>query len=552
MQRPHEGDAHEGFSSPLAVAGVALVILGVALAFLAPVLVPLVVLAGIASVLLDRGRRSGMGLQIHQMDQLREAELALAIAGSTEAAARQLAHHAMTLLDAPSATVIIEGIGDTVRVSAGATTGSVFGAGSRMRLLQDDGVPCGSIAVSARADGRGYTAQQEHMLDALAERVSSTLHRLSLFTEVQTERRTLSDVVGSSSDGIFSVGVDHAVRSWNPAMARITGVSARDAIGRPVGSVFRPVGEDGRPRRVDGDEHEVALVRLPAPDGRTAAEERWLTCSWSPLEEGGYVVVARDDTERKQLQDDKDGWIAQVSHELRTPLTPIKGFLHTLQRRDGHLTAADRRHIYDVMLREEQRLENLVNALLQATTMDAGSVALDPEPVDWRCLVDDQVDLYQRNDVERRISVLIDPAIDQVVVDPTLASGVLANLLSNAIKYSPAGSPIDVHALLDGDNVVTVVSDRGPGVADGDRERIFDKFTRLGDHLTRPQQGIGLGLYIARGSMEQLGGSIWCEERPGGGTSFAFQLPVGTPRPATPTKPAARAPRSRKKVLSPR
>ena len=95
---------------------------------------------------------------------------------------------------------------------------SVYGTGSRMRLLDDDGVPCGSIAVSARADGRSYTTQQEHMLDALAQRVSSTLHRLSLFTEVQVERRTLADVVGSSSDGIFTRGPDHAVRSWNPAM----------------------------------------------------------------------------------------------------------------------------------------------------------------------------------------------------------------------------------------------------------------------------------------------------------------------------------------------
>ena len=108
------------------------------------------------------------------------------------------------------------------------------------------------------------------------------------------------------------------------------------------------------------------------------------------------MCVAHDETERKQLQDDKDGWIAQVSHELRTPLTPIKGFLHTLQRREDQLDVADRRRIYEVMLREEQRLENLVNALLQATTIDAGSMALDPEPVDWRSLVAGQVELYQR------------------------------------------------------------------------------------------------------------------------------------------------------------
>jgi signal transduction histidine kinase len=251
------------------------------------------------------------------------------------------------------------------------------------------------------------------------------------------------------------------------------------------------------------------------------------------------VVVARDETERKQLQDDKDGWIAQVSHELRTPLTPIKGFLHTLQRRDRQLSGPERKRIYEVMLREEQRLENLVNGLLQATTMDAGRITVDLEEVDWRTLVADQVDLYQRSDPDRTVMVVIEPGIERVVVDPALTSGVLANLLSNALKYSPPGSPVEVRSSLEGDTFVTTVSDCGPGVAARDRERIFEKFTRLGDHLTRPQQGIGLGLYIARQAVEELDGDIWCEARPGGGARFGFRLPVGDPqRPAATPAPA--------------
>ncbi|HJR25241.1 MAG TPA: ATP-binding protein [Acidimicrobiales bacterium] len=518
-----------------------------------PLLLALIALLVIALVVVDRRRRgSSSGLQIAQIDRLREAELALANAVSTEAAAHQLAEHAIALLGAASATVIIEGIGDTVRVSAGEPT-SVYGTGSRMRLLDDDGVPCGSIAVSARADGRGYTAQQEHMLDALAQRVSSTLHRLSLFTEIQVERRTLADVVGSSSDGIFSVGPDQVVRSWNPAMAAITGVSATMAVGHAVSSVFRVVDEEGRPVHGGGSEAEVALVRLDRSD----AEWRWLTCSWSPLTEGGYVVVARDETERKQLQDDKDGWIAQVSHELRTPLTPIRGFLHTLQRRERQLSAPDRQRIYDVMLREEQRLENLVNGLLQATTMNAGHVAVDLQDVDWRTLVADQVDLYRRSDPDRSVLVVVEPGLERVVTDAALASGVVANLLSNALKYSPAGSPIEVRSALEGDDVVTTVTDCGPGVPKRDRERIFEKFTRLGDHLTRPQQGIGLGLYIARQAVEQLGGEIWCDARPGGGARFGFRLPVGDPAEVAPVPVAevpvaAAPPRGPRRVLTAR
>ncbi len=537
MDRLHDVRAELAAAGPFAVAAVACSVLGVALAASRPELVPLVVLVGLAAVLQDRRQRAAAGLQIDQIDRLREAELALATAGSTEAAARQLADHAIALLGASAATVLIEGIGDTVRVTAGERGSEVYGPGSRMRLLDDDGVPCGSIAVGPRADGRAWTRQQEHMLDALAQRVSSTLHRLTLLTEVQAERATLADVVTSSSDGIFSVGPDLVVRSWNPAMEAITGVRRSAAVGQPAHAVFRPVREDGTALGGDPSEPLVALARVPRVDGA----ERWLTCSWSPLGEGGYVCVAHDETERKQLQDDKDGWIAQVGHELRTPLTPIKGFLHTLQRRDDQLGVADRRRIYEVMLREEQRLENLVNALLQATTIDAGSVALDPEPVDWRALVAAQAELYQRTDPERRISVTVASGVHHVLVDPTLATGILANLLSNAVKYSPAGTPIEVRSTRDGDHVVTTVVDRGPGVAAEDRERIFEKFTRLGDHLTRPQQGIGLGLYIARRSIEQLGGELTCDAAPKGGARFTFRLPIGAEALAPPARGRAKA-----------
>jgi PAS domain S-box-containing protein len=519
-------------------------VLAVALVVVEPRLLPVLAIPAIAALVMSRRLRASGGLQIDQMDRLRQAELALAAAKSTQDAAHELAEHAIALLGAPSAVVLIEGIGDTVRVTAGDAAGSVFGDGSRMRLLDDAGVPCGSIAVSARADGRAYTAQQESMLDALAQRVSSTLHRLSLFTEIQSERRTLADVLESSSDGIFTVGLDMAVRSWNPAMAQILGIPAGDAIGHPVGAVFRPVGEDGVARHGGADpgrlgRPEAALVRVEGAGG----EERWLTCSWSPLSEGGYVVVARDETERKKLQDDKDGWIAQVSHELRTPLTPIKGFLHTLQRRDAQFTTDDRQRIYEVMLREEQRLEDLVNGLLQATTIDQRGLEVVAEVLDWATVIGEQADLYRRNDPSRVITVTMDRKVKQVVADANLATGIVANLLSNALKYSPDGSPIEVKVTLDHDRVVTTVEDGGPGVPPGDRDRIFEKFTRLGDHLTRPQQGVGLGLYIARRSLDAMGGDIWCDERPGGGARFGFSLPAhqAPARKPSPSSAALRA-----------
>src|SRR2546428_8810458 len=124
------------------------------------------------------------GLAVDEIERLRRAELALADAPSIEAAAHELGKHAMALLDAPAAVVIIEGVGDTVRMEAGHTRGhSIYATGSRMRLLSTDDTPCGSIAVAARM-GQPYTERDERILDALGERVSSTLQRLALFEAV--------------------------------------------------------------------------------------------------------------------------------------------------------------------------------------------------------------------------------------------------------------------------------------------------------------------------------------------------------------------------------
>jgi PAS domain S-box-containing protein len=502
-------------------------------------------LAAVVTVLvvLDVRRRSHVTLTGSELDRLREAELALSRATDTHEAARELAEHAIALLGARSAVVLIEGIGDTVRVAAGPTaTEDVYGSGSRMRLLDDAGLPCGSIAVSARADGRPYVPRDERILDALAERVSTTLHQLSLLTDVSTERRTLADLVGSSSDGIFSVGSDLRIRAWNPAMESITGVSADDAVGEHVSQSFRPTGEDGQPLTGSADPgrvgHPVPGVVLRIESG---GEERWLTCSYAPLSDGGYVAVVRDETARKKLQDDKDGWIAQVSHELRTPLTPIKGFLHTLARRDAELTTEDRSRIYEIMLREEKRLEALVDSLLRSTQLDAGGMTVERCEVAWAERVEEQVELIRRQDPARSIVLDVEPGAGAVSADESLAVGVFTNLLSNALKYADGGGPIEVVVEADGDEVITSVIDHGPGIPRSDRTRIFDKFTRLGNHLTRSQQGVGLGLHIAKQSMDRLDGRIWVDETPGGGATFRFTLPrVATTR----RRPQLRAPGS--------
>ncbi len=501
--------------------------------------VALLLVAGVAAAAgaaVHRSRAAGRphgGLQVDELRRLHRAELAVSTAADTYAAAKELAGHALALLDAPVAVVLIEGVGDTVRVvRGGGEATAVYEPGSRMRLLADDDVPVGSIAVAPRSDGRPYGERDEEVLDALAQRVSATLHRLSLFEAVQAERRALADVLDSSSDAICAVGGDLRIQSWNPAMERCTGVPAEVAVGQPCCAVFRPVAEDGSPRHGAAcpcrSGHPTAeLLAIDGPDG-----PRWFDCSFSPrADAGGSVVVARDVTARKLLDDEKADFLATVSHELRTPLTPLKGFLQTLVRRGDLLGTDERQHVYEVLLREEERLERLVDQLLRATALERVR-SLEVQPFDLGRLACERVESFRREVPDRSVAVLCTQPVG-AVADPQAVGRVLDDLLSNAAKFTPPGAPITVRVAAEdlAGAAVVRVEDQGAGVAEADRERVFDKFTRLGDHLTRPQQGVGLGLYIVRRTIEAMAGTVRCEEAPGGGASFVVELPPAQPSP---------------------
>lgn len=522
------GDAVIGLSAALSLLAAAVAVL------VGAMLVAIMAVAAAAVAVLAYRRSRQLTMTDDELERLRRAEQTLSVVSGPAEAAEQLAHCAADLLKARRVVVLIEGIGDTVRATAGGRTddasGDVAGKGSRMRLLHHSGISYGSIAASARADGRPYGSRHDHILDALAERVSITLHQLDLIRDVAAERQTLADLINSSSDGIFSVGPDLRITSWNPAMASITGVSTEVAAGALVSDAFSPACEDGsrwtgpRTRHFGPEATEAEPLAVDVGD-----ELRWVSCTYARLSNGGYVVIARDVTERKKLQDDKDGWIAQVSHELRTPLTPIRGFLQTLKRRNDTLSEEERTQILEVMLREEQRLEDLVNSLLQSSQLSEAGLAVAVQPVDWAVIVKEQVDVYRAQAPGREIAVDISGDLRPVLIDTTVATSVLVNLLSNALKYTEG--PVAVELEADAGEIVTAVVDHGDGIARSDRERIFERFTRLGDHLTRRQQGVGLGLHIARRSVERLDGRIWVDETPGGGATFRFTLPMtGGPR----------------------
>jgi two-component system, OmpR family, sensor histidine kinase KdpD len=205
---------------------------------------------------------------------------------------------------------------------------------------------------------------------------------------------------------------------------------------------------------------------------------------------------------------------------LRTPLATIEAALDGLQSGELVLSPEDRAELLDSIRLEHLRLKRLVEDLLDLSRLQAGAAApaLELWPADE--LIEQALEALPAH-ARARIEVVLPEEIPVVRVDAVQLQRALVNLLENALRWSPPGEPVTVRVNATRKEVLIRVVDRGQGVPEGQRERIFDPFHRLDSSV-----GAGLGLAIARGFAEANGGRLWVESRSGQGASFALALPA--------------------------
>ncbi|MFI6107145.1 ATP-binding protein [Streptomyces sp. NPDC051310] len=223
--------------------------------------------------------------------------------------------------------------------------------------------------------------------------------------------------------------------------------------------------------------------------------------------------------------------LAAVSHDLRTPLAGIKAAVSSLRADDVEWSDEDRAELLAGIEDGADRLHHLVGNLLDMSRLQTGTVTPLLRPVD----LDEVVPMALGGVPDGSVGLDIPESLPMVVVDTGLLERAVANIVENAVKHSPAGTPVTVAASALGGRVELRVADRGPGVPDDAKERIFEPFQRLGD---APRgAGVGLGLAVARGFAEAMDGTLTAEDTPGGGLTMVLTLRAVTPR-AAPTPPA--------------
>jgi PAS domain S-box-containing protein len=354
---------------------------------------------------------------------------------------------------------------------------------------------------------------------------------------------------------IFLLDPDGKVASWNAGAKRFKGYNKEEIVGKHF-SIFYPQ-EDvlrHKPERILNEAKKFGRIEDEGWRIRKDGSRFWADVVVTALydEEGilrGFAKVTRDLTERKQMEDDlvrantelkhqqeeltilnqvKDEFISLASHQLRTPATGVKQYIGlVLQGFLGELPEKQREVLEKAYASNERQIE-LINDLLRVAQIDAGKIVLKKAAVNINDLVEDVVaeqrDSFQKRCQQIKVSTPSKPVIAQV--DSRRFRMVLDNLVDNASKYTPDKGNINVSLdLIDG-YLSIYVSDNGVGIKEEDIDRLFTKFTRIGNMLSDEVGGSGLGLYWANKVVQLHSGYIEVESKVGIGTKFTVIIPM--------------------------
>lgn len=366
-------------------------------------------------------------------------------------------------------------------------------------LVRDEHI--GVLAVFFTETGRHVRTAQLEVLNLFAGHAGSAIVNARAYGAMARGRSLAQEVLDRLVDGIAVLDDHGNVTRWNRAAAQLTGLLAGEVLGRQF------------PWRT-GTRAEPAEHRL--------RDDVWMETIVAPLPEaGGAMVVLRDVSRHKSLQEAKSLFLAMASHELRTPLTVIAGYARRLQDRVDIMSGDERTSAIDAILRKAVVLERTIDQLMAGSLAELGRLEVDNQPLDLAPLLRTATAFVEGTTTMHRFEVDAEPGLPSVLADEHAVESIMAQLLENAVKYSPDGGTVRVRAIAGRDEVEVSVSDEGIGLRPGDEMRVFNRFARG----TSGVKGVGLGLFIVQRLIEAQGGRVAAHRHDGKGATFSFSLP---------------------------
>ncbi len=239
----------------------------------------------------------------------------------------------------------------------------------------------------------------------------------------------------------------------------------------------------------------------------------------------GYLLVIRDITERKEIEKEKDDFIASISHDIKTPLTTMKGYITALLRYSDKIADEQRDSYLRVINSEIDRINRMLNNLMDLRRLEGNVLKVNLSKFDLIKVIKKVVNIFELSYVRYEFELISNEESVIVNADKDKIEQVLHNLLSNAVKYSPTGGKITISVKKNKKEVIVGISDQGMGIPEEEISKIFDKYYRTTEATKHKKiSGKGLGLYITKKLIELHNGKIWVESELNKGSTFYFSL----------------------------
>jgi PAS domain S-box-containing protein len=415
----------------------------------------------------------------------------------------------------------VEALLDDVREQLAAFRGA---EGQLLRQRQDrlrqDGWVLGGLSLVGLWGAAGFFAV--FSLRQYRELERSYRANEALLQEQRRSTRRQELILDAAGEGIYVTDPEGRITFANPAVARLTGYAPEELVGQPAQALLHPGDRQGiGAALVTGEVRRGADEVVRCKDGHTFPVEYVCT----PFAEGA-VVIFKDIAHRLEIERVKEQLLGVVSHELRTPLTAVRGALEILgEDIAGELTPASR-DILQIANENVLRLARLVEDLVDLERLNAGVVHLELQPVEARELLERARSNLRGLAAAAGVQLVVEAPSLEFTADPDRLLQVVTNLVSNALKFTPEGRCIWLRAARQGDKVVLEVQDQGRGIPADKLDAIFERFQQVTRADARRKGGLGLGLAIAKGIVQQHGGRIMVESVEGQGSTFRVNLPA--------------------------
>lgn len=394
--------------------------------------------------------------------------------------------------------------------------------------------------------GQGYFRDDAaRLLRGFAEQAAIAVRNARLYQQVYQEKQRLDAIIAQSADGVMILDPELVITDFNNALSHMTGWRATDAVSRLHDEVFQwqnlrtevdlyQARKGGWPLPgaahlyVEGDMQRLYDENDPVADGGTVS----LGITYAPLmdEDGrmtNIIANVRDLTRYREEEALQKTFISVVSHELKTPVSIIKGYAGTLRRQDANWSPEVMDESLGVIEEEADNLTSLIDSLLEVSRLQAGTFTLEVnDEVMLPRIVENTTARFATQSGKHTFDVEFPEDFPPIWGDDRRLTQVMNNLISNAIKYSPDGGKIMIRGHVHPRHVTVTVKDSGIGIPEHEQHRLFKKFSRLDNALSRKTEGTGLGLFLTKSIIEAHNGRIWFHNNPNEpGTTFTFSLP---------------------------